>query len=87
VNLKHRLDAIEAARAGRQPRMIAAMAAEYGLSVDEFLEEAEALFNRPLAEPLAQVDGLEAELHRAGLSAEDMAGINETLARYYQPTD
>ena len=37
-NLQRRLDALEAARARRGRRMMAAMAADVGLTVDELLE-------------------------------------------------
>jgi hypothetical protein len=85
MSLKHRLDAIEAARARRQRRMMAATAAEYGLSVDEFLEEAEAFFTLPLAEQLAQVDDIDAELRRQGMSMNNVADIKATLIREYRP--
>jgi hypothetical protein len=85
MSLKHRLDAIEAARARRQRRMMAATAAEYGLSVDEFLEEAEAFFTLPLVEQLAQVDDIDAELRRQGMSMNNVADIKATLIREYRP--
>jgi hypothetical protein len=51
-NLQRRMDALEAAQARRQYRMIAATAAEYGLSADELMEEAHEFFALPLAEQL-----------------------------------
>ena len=87
MSLRRRVDTLESAHARRQRRMLAAIAAEDGLSPDEFIEEAEAFFRLPLAEQLTRVDDLEAELHAAGLSAEDMAEIKETLIRYDQPMD
>jgi hypothetical protein len=85
MSLKRRLDAIEVARARQQRRIIAATAAEYGLSVNEFLEEAEAFFTLPLAEQLAQVDDIDAELCRQGISMNDIADIKATLIREYRP--
>jgi hypothetical protein len=85
MNLKRRLHSIEAARVRRRRREIAAMAAEHGLTYDEFTEEAEAFFAMPLEDQLAKVDAIEAELHEAGLSAEGMAEIKETLIRHYRP--
>jgi hypothetical protein len=84
MSLKRRLDAIEVARARRKRRIIAATAAAYGLSVAEFLEEAEAFFTLPLAEQLAQVDEINAEIRRQGLSMDAIADINATLIREYR---
>lgn len=86
-NLQRRMDALEAAQARRQYRMIAATAAEYGLSADELMEEAHEFFALPLAEQLAEVDRIEAELRSAGFSTEDLADIKATLIREYRPVD
>jgi hypothetical protein len=43
-NLQRRMDALEAAQARRQYRMIAATTAEYRLSTDELMEEAHEFF-------------------------------------------
>ena len=86
-NLQRRMDALEAAQARRQYRMIAATAAEYGLSADELLEEAHDFLALPLAEQLAEVDRIEAELRSAGFSTEDLADIKATLIREYRPVD
>ena len=86
-NLQRRMDALEAAQARRQYRMIAATAAEYGLSADELMEEAHEFLALPLAEQLAEVDRIEAELRSAGFSTEDLADIKATLIREYRPVD
>jgi hypothetical protein len=78
MNLKARLERLER-------RMITAMSAEQGLTYEEFLEEAEAFFSLPLAEQLAQVGDIDAELRRQGMSMDDIADIKATLIRKYRP--
>jgi len=58
-----------------------------GLPVDELLEEAEALFALPLAEQLAEVDRIDAELRVEGLRMDDISEIKDTLTRYYRPME
>ena len=85
MSLRRRLHAIETAHERHCRRMIATTAAQYGLSVDEFLAEAEAFFRLPLAEQLARVDALEAELRAEGMTMDDLDEIKETLVREYRP--
>jgi hypothetical protein len=76
---------LEAARARRQRQEIAAMAAEHGLTYDEFMEEAEAFFALPLAEQLDKVDAIAAELQAEGFGMDDVDEIKATLIREYRP--
>jgi hypothetical protein len=78
MNLGKRLDRLEAAH---QQRRIAAMAAEVGLTPEEMLEEAETFFALPLAEQLAKVDAIAAELQAGGLSWADVEEIKTTLTQ------
>jgi hypothetical protein len=84
-NLQRRLDALEATRARRQRREIAAMAAEHGLSYDEFMAEAEAFFSLSLEDQLAKIDVIAAELQAEGFSMDDVEEIKATLIREYRP--
>jgi hypothetical protein len=65
--------------------MIQRTAAEYGLTYDEFMEEAEAFFRVPLAEQLAEVDRIAAELQAHGMSMDDVAEIKATLTTHDRP--
>jgi hypothetical protein len=84
-NLHRRLDALQAARARRQRRMIAAMAADVGLTAEELLEEAEAFFALSLEDQLAKVDIIAEELRAEGLSMDDLDDLKATLTRHYRP--
>ena len=68
-----------------QRAMIQRTAAEYGLTYDEFMEEAEAFFRLPLAEQLAEVDRIAAELQAHGMSMDDVAEIKATLTTHDRP--
>jgi hypothetical protein len=85
MSLKRRMEAIEAAQSRRQRQMIAATAAAHGLIFDEFMEEPKAFFSLPLAEQLAKVDVIHAELQAEGMSWADIDEIKETLIREYRP--
>jgi hypothetical protein len=82
MSLKTRLDRLQS---HYQRRTITAIAAKYGLSVDELLEEAEEFFALPLAEQLARIDAIDAELRREGMSWDNVADIKATLIREYRP--
>ncbi len=75
--------AIAEARAQRV--MIRQVAREYGLTYAEFMEEAETFFRLPLAEQLAEVDRIAAELQAHGMSMDDVAEIKATLTTHYRP--
>jgi hypothetical protein len=70
--------------ARRRRREIAAMAAEHGLTYDEFMAEAEAFFARPLEDQLAEIDAIAAELQAEGMSWDDVEEIKGTLIREHQ---
>jgi hypothetical protein len=82
---RQRLDAIEAAEARRYRAMVAAIAAEYGLTYDELTKGAEAFFNLPLPKQLAEVDRIADALRAEGMSMDDVEEIKADLTRYYQP--
>jgi hypothetical protein len=82
MGLKARLNRLAAEY---QRRMIAATAAEHGLTYAEFMEEAEEFFSLPLAEQLAKVDAIAAELQAEGLSWDDIDDMKATLIREYRP--
>jgi hypothetical protein len=86
-SLDARLARLEADLHRHRLRLIAATAAQYGLTRDALLEEARAFFALPLAEQLAEVDRAEADLRREGFSDADLAHIRETLTRDYRPMD
>lgn len=69
----------------RQRRMIAAVAADMGLTADELLEEAEAFFTLALEEQLAQVDAIAEEPQAEGLSTDDLDDLKDTLRQEYKP--
>jgi hypothetical protein len=69
----------------RQRRMIAAMAAEVGLTADELLEEAHEFFSLSLEDQLAQVDAIAAALQAEGLTMDDVDDLKATLRREYKP--
>jgi hypothetical protein len=78
MSLKTRLDRLQAEY---QRRTITAIAAAQGLTYEELLEEAEAFFALPLAEQLAKVDAITAELQAGGLSWADVEEIKMTLTQ------
>ena len=78
MSLKTRLDRV-------QRRMIATMAAEQGLTYDEFLEEAQLFFSLPLVEQLATIDDIHEELRREGMSMDDIDDMKAMLIREYRP--
>jgi hypothetical protein len=85
ISLKARLGRLEKLETEHQRRTITAMAAEQGLTYEEFMEEAEAFFSLPLVEQLSKVDDIEAELRREGMSIDGIADIKATLIREYRP--
>jgi hypothetical protein len=85
MSLQRRLNTIQTARARRQRQEIAAMAAEHGLTYDEFMEEAEVFFALSLEDQLAKVDAVAAELRAEGLSMDDLDELKATLTREYRP--
>jgi hypothetical protein len=82
MDLRRRLDALEAAETRRNYEIVAA---EYGMDPDELMEEAEAFFALSLAEQLAEVDRIDAEPRAEGLVMEDFAEIKADLIREYRP--
>ena len=84
-SLESRLKRIEAAHARRQRQEIAAMAAEHGLTYDEFVEEAEAFFTLSLEDQLAKVDEIAAALQAEGMTMDDVDELKATLTREYKP--
>jgi hypothetical protein len=70
--------------AGRRRREIAATAAQYGLTYEQLIEEAEMFFAQPLDAQLAQVDEIAAELQAEGMTMDDIDGIKADLVRYYR---
>jgi len=85
MSLQRHLNTIQTARARRQRQEIAAMAAEHGLTYDEFMEEAEVFFALSLEDQLAKVDAVAAELRAEGLSMDDLDELKATLTREYRP--
>jgi hypothetical protein len=73
------------AEARAQQVMIRQVAREYGLTSAEFMEEAETFFRLPLAEQLAEVDRIAAELQAHGMSMDDVAEIKATLTTHDRP--
>ena len=73
------------AEARAQQVMIRQVAREYGLTYAEFMEEAETFFRLPLAEQLAEVDRIAAELQAHGMSMDDVAEIKATLTTHDRP--
>jgi hypothetical protein len=86
MSLERRIARLEQAeklaQARRQRRMFAVTAAEFGLTVDDLMAEAEAFFALSLDEQLAKVDRHVAALGAEGLDVEQ---IKTTLIQYYQP--
>jgi hypothetical protein len=85
VSSNARLNRLERLEAEHRRRTIAALAAEQGLTYKELLEEAEEFFALPLADQLAKVDEIAAELQAEGLSWNDVEEIKATLRREYRP--
>jgi hypothetical protein len=81
-NLDARLQKLEAAETRRTYEIVAA---EYGVDPDELMRDAEAFFALSLAEQLAEVDRIDAELRAEGLVMEDFAEIKADLIRAYRP--
>jgi hypothetical protein len=73
------------AEARAQQVMIRQVAREYGLTYAELMEEAETFFRLPLAEQLAEVDRIAAELQAHGMSMDDVAEIKATLTTHDRP--
>ena len=73
------------AEARAQQVMIRQVAREYGLTSAELMEEAETFFRLPLAEQLAEVDRIAAELQAHGMSMDDVAEIKATLTTHDRP--
>ena len=71
----------------RQRRHLTATAAQYGVTVDDLLDEARRMLALPLVEQLAEIDE-QADLFRAnGLTDADLQHIKQTLTAYYRPMD
>lgn len=49
------------------------------------MAEAREFFAPPLAEQLAKIDAVHAELQAEGMTMDDIGDIKETLIRYYVP--
>jgi hypothetical protein len=82
-DMERRLNQLEARR---HRRMIAVTAAEYGLSADDLMAEAEAFFAMPLDQQVAEVDGLAPNLIAEGIcTAAELDDIKATLMREYRP--
>jgi hypothetical protein len=86
-SLDARLARLEAHEHDRQAQMLAATAAQYGVTRDELLEEARVFFALPLAAQLATIDQYEADLRAEGFTDADLAHMRATLTRYYRPMD
>ena len=81
MSLKRRMDAIERTQLRRQRREVEALARELGLTPTELLDEAEAFLAQPLADQLAEVDRINANMAAAGESWDDVEDIKATLER------
>jgi hypothetical protein len=81
-DVSRRLQRLEAARYRQQ---VSAIAADYGLTYIELMEEAAHFFRLPLATQLAEVDRIQAELEAEGMDMDDIADIKATLIREYRP--
>lgn len=82
LSLKTRLDRLQAEY---QRRAITAIAAEQGLTYEAMMAEAERFFSQPLAEQLAEIDGIAEALQAEGMTWDDVAEIKATLTREYRP--
>jgi hypothetical protein len=85
ADTKRRLAQLEAAAVRRQREMVAAFARASGQTIDEVLADAEQFFALPLAEQLAEVDRIAAELEAQGMTMDDIEEIKATLIREYRP--
>lgn len=86
MSLEKRISRLEATQAAYELReMYARVAAECGMDPDELMEEAEAFLRLPLAEQLAEVDRLHADMIAEGLTMDDAEDIKATLVREYRP--
>ena len=85
MNLRKRLDALEATAARRRRHLYTAAAAACGLSLDELLEEAERFLSQPLEDQLAEVNRLAAALQAEGMRMDEIDEIKQTLVREYRP--
>jgi thymidine kinase len=85
ADTKRRLAQLEAAAVQRQREIVAEFARESGQTVDEVLADAEQFFALPLAEQLAEVDRIAAELEAQGMTMDDVEDIKATLIREYRP--
>jgi hypothetical protein len=84
--IERRLARLEAAEARRRWRVeVTAIAAEFGQSYAEFMEEAETFFRLPLAEQLAEVDQIQRELQAEGMTMDDIDEIKATLTTHDRP--
>jgi thymidine kinase len=84
-NSRRRLAQLEAAAVQRQREIVAEFARASGQTVDEVLADAEQFFALPLAEQLAEVDRIAAELEAQGMTMDDIEEIKATLIREYRP--
>jgi hypothetical protein len=86
MSVRRRIDALESALDRLQQRRIrrlyAEAAAEYGLDPDELQADCERFLSQPLADQLAEVDRLTAELGSDGVDVEQ---IKATLTEHYRP--
>jgi hypothetical protein len=83
VSSNARLNRLKRLEADHRRHTIAAIAAEQGLTYEELMEEAEEFLALPLAEQLAKVDAIAAELQAGGLSWADVEEIKTTLTQKY----
>jgi hypothetical protein len=89
MSLERRLSRLEEAQAlaeaQRIRQMYATTAAEHGLTVEEFMEEAECFLSQSLEDQLAEIDRIAAALEAEGMTWDDVADIKATLTREYRP--
>jgi hypothetical protein len=65
-------------------RLYVRLAREFGLTVEELLQEAEQFLSQPLAAQLAEVDRLAAESEARGEPWPEAADVRATLIREYR---
>jgi hypothetical protein len=89
MSLERRISRLEAEEAERDERWLrglyAEVAAEFRLHPEEVYEEGERFLSLPLAEQLAEVDRLHAEMVAEGLTMDNAEDIKRTLTEHCRP--